>query len=256
MGQHTELPVFETAALSEPITVLYVDDDPAYLDRVRSTLADEGGMQIRTESSPDDALDRLEGVDAVVSDTATSGDTGLDLLDTVREHHPTLPFLLFTNESRSALVESVADDEWVTVLEKGDLDASVTLLAEQVRRLVDHHRTATVAGRALTSIETARDGIAIIDPDDTFQFVNQAFASHFGYDPGDLFGRDWRECYPQDEVDRLERTALESVAEGWLWTGGCRGRTADGDTVTARTRITGLGDDSLVFVLCERPENE
>jgi PAS domain S-box-containing protein len=248
--------VFETAALSEPQTVLVVDDDAATLDRVRSAMTDRNGNQLRTESTIADGADRLEGVDAVVSDTALSDERGTDLLRHVRKRYPTLPFVFYTSESPTDIAETVSDDEWVTVVEKNDSGATVRLLDDAVTRLVDSHRSATLAGRALAAIETARDGIALVGPDDRFQFVNQAFASQFGYEPDDLYGRDWRVCYPSEEVDRLERTALESVAEGWLWTGGCRGVDADGAEVTARTRITGLDDDSLVFVLCETPRQE
>jgi len=124
----------------------------------------------------------------------------------------------------------------------------------RVRRLVGYRRTATVAGRALTALETSGDGVALVDADGTVQFVDRAFASRSDRTVDDLFGGDWRDWFPAEEADRPERTALDSVAQGWLWTDTCRGRRPDGETFTARTRITGLSDDSLVFVLADPEE--
>lgn len=238
-----DLPVADAAALAEPITVLHVDADDAEREAVHSALSDDD-FEVRTEERDGDALGRLDGVDCVVAAP------GAGLLATVRDRYATLPVVLFVADLPEPTAEAVRGDDWAAVFRR-DGDRVRSLLAGRVRRLVGHRRTTTVAGRALTALETSGDGVALVDADGTVQFANKAFASRFDRTVDDLSGGDWRDCFPADEVDRLERTALDSVAQGWLWTGTCRGRRPDGETFTARTRITGLSDGGLVFVLSD-----
>lgn len=254
MTSQNERPIFETSSVADPVTGLFVDD-PISLDDLQSALDDEQ-FQFETASGVDAALDRLDDVDCVVSPQDRDGRTGLDLLAAVRERSSTLPFVIVTDEPRSAVVESLCDDDWAAVLQTGDQETAPGLLGKRLLRLVRLRRTATLGERSLAAVEIARGCIAVVAPDETYQYVNQAYASQFGYEADDLVGRDWRECFPDEEAERLERTALESVADGWLWTGGSRGRRADGETVPIRTRITGLDDGSLVFALYETDDGD
>lgn len=240
----------------QPLSVLWVDDDPEYLDRAAELLADEDGVDVITETSPMAATGRLADVDCVVCDYAMSAHDGLELLAAVREDWPTLPFVLCTGSSLPEAVEAVADDEWTELVRTEGTDLTVSLVAARCKRLVADRRSAALAGRALAGLDEASDAIAVVAPDDTFAVVNHAFARRLGYAREELLGRDWQTCFPDHEVDRLESTALETVSEDWRWTGGCIARRADGTTITAQTQIAGLDDDSVVFSLADASDDE
>jgi len=54
--------------LIEPITVLHVDDEPPLLDLTKTFLERQGGIEVRSESDPERALERLDGsIDCVLS---------------------------------------------------------------------------------------------------------------------------------------------------------------------------------------------
>ncbi|MFC7140847.1 response regulator [Halosimplex aquaticum] len=238
----------------EPIEVLCVDDDPDYLGLIEAHLSGHDDFSVRTETASSVAADAVDQVDCVVSDYDMPGMDGLDLHAEVRERSPTLPFVLFTGSARKKLAEEFPDDIWTEFLRKDDPETAMPILASRIRRLVGHHRTLRAANRTLTAIEATRDGIAVVGPDGTITFANRVFASRLGVEPDELAGRPWQTCFPDDEVERLESTAIETVRDNWQWTGGCRYVTADGEEFAAQTRVAGLDDGSLVFCLTDTDE--
>jgi len=237
------------ASSDESIDVICVDDDRDYLDLIAAHLSEHDDLTVRTETAPADALEHLDAVDCVVSDYDMPGTNGLEFLSEVRERAPTLPFVLFTGSERADIAEGFPESTWTEFLRKNSPAVTMSVLAGRIRRLVHHHRTMRTAERSLTAIEATGDAIAVVGPDGAFSFVNRVFASRFGAAPDDLLGRPWRECFPDDEVERLESTALETVRDDWQWTGGTVCETDAGDTFTAQTRVAGLDDGSLVFCL-------
>ena len=75
--------------------VLLVDDEPAVLFTLREVLADRGHEPV-TAASGREALTRLEGAEAVVTDLAMPGMSGLELLAAIRERDVSLPVVLLT----------------------------------------------------------------------------------------------------------------------------------------------------------------
>jgi two-component system, NtrC family, response regulator AtoC len=75
--------------------VLLVDDEPGVLFTLKEVL-EERGLQPVTASSGRAALEKLEGVDAVVTDLAMPEMDGLMLLRAIRERDPALPVILLT----------------------------------------------------------------------------------------------------------------------------------------------------------------
>ncbi|WP_459193525.1 response regulator [Halosimplex sp. J119] len=251
MIDYHDTTVSTQSTIEEPIDVLCVDDDRDYLELIEAHLSGHEEFTVHTEQSPSDALGALEQADCVVSDYEMPEMDGLDLLEAVRERSPTLPFVLFTGSTRKKLTERFPEEIWTDFIRKDDPKTAMPILAGRIRRLVDHHRTLRAATRSLTAIEASADGIAVVGPDGTFTFANRVFAGRLGVGPDDLAGRRWQTCFPDDEADRLESTAIATVRDDWQWTGGCRYVTDDGEEFTAQTRIAGLDDGSLVFCLID-----
>lgn len=243
--------VTATPTRDASLSLRWVDDDRDFLDRAAGSLADDPEVDVQTVTSSTVATGNLDGIDCVVSEYDLPDGDGLDVLSAVRECQAGLPVVLCTATPPAAFVDDVRAADRVEYVRKEDTHVTVSLVATRARRLVADRRTAALARRALAGLDEASDGLAVARPDDRFAVVNRAFARRFGQRRGDLLGRDWRRCFPDHEVDRLETTALETVAEDWQWTGGCTGRRADGETFTAQTRIAGLDDGSVVFCVAD-----
>ena len=242
----------ETVSVADPceetIEILCVDDDPDYLDLISAHLSDNDEFNVRTETDPQRALDVLDELDCIVSDYDMPGLNGLELLSRLRDRDPNMPFVLCTGSSREQLAEKVPDEAWTEYMRKSDVETIISVLTNRIRRMVSHNRTLRTANRTLTAVEASGDGIAIVNANGRFTFVNRVFASQFGAETDDLIGRHWQTCFPDEEVERLQSTALQTIRDDWQWTGGCRCVSDGGDRFTAQTRVAGLDDGS--FVLC------
>ncbi len=75
--------------------VLVVDDDPALRFTLEEVLG-EKGFEVVSASSGAQALERLSGVDAVITDLAMPGMDGFALLAQLKEREPDLPVVLLT----------------------------------------------------------------------------------------------------------------------------------------------------------------
>jgi PAS domain S-box-containing protein len=100
------------------------------------------------------------------------------------------------------------------------------------------------------AIEAASDGIAILDDEATYQFVNQAHAEMYGYEAAEgLLGETWRACYGDEEADRLERTALPALTDEGSWRGEAIGRRVDGTRFPEELSLTRIDDGRIVCVV-------
>lgn len=237
------------------IVVHCVDDDRDYLELIRSGLDREDDFQVRTSSDPEAALDSLEEVDCVVSDYDMPRMDGLELLSAIRERDPDLPFVLFTNERRCEVIDAIVETESADFIAKDGKRETMELLATRVRNLVDRRIVAALASRGLVAAESIDAGAVLTRSDGTIQFANRTVGDLLGRNPDALAGQHWRALFPDAEADRLADAALPSVAEGWQWVGGVAVRCADGTTLSTRTTISGLDDDSLVFTVREHDES-
>lgn len=249
MTDTTDATVSESGVDGEPTEVLCVDDDPDFLDPIETHLSGNGDFDVRTETDPTAVVGRVDSVDCIVSDYDTAGLNGLKLLRSVRERAPTLPFVLCTGSSQDELAAGLPEEVWTEMVPKSDLRVTASVLADRIRRLVGHWRTFQTAKRSLTAVEVTDDGVAVVSPNGEFTFVNYVFASQFGARPDALVGQPWQTRFPDEEVERLRSTALQTVRDDWQWTGGCRCLADDGETFATQTRVAGLDDGSFVFCL-------
>jgi PAS domain S-box-containing protein len=119
------------------------------------------------------------------------------------------------------------------------------------------------AGRVVTqaeAMEASIDGMAIVDPDGTFDYLNDAHARLYGYDDADeLAGDSWRRLYESDERERFETEVMPELRRTGHWRGEAVGRRADGTTFPQEVSLTELNDGQFVCVvrdITERREAE
>lgn len=236
--------------LRSPITILYVGDDPHWLDFVRTVLQRHDSLDVRTETAPDKALEQLETIDCLASDYVMPTMDGLELLGAVRTRDHTIPFVLVTHESLSRVADELLATDWTDYVQKNGGMSTVEILAKRSRHMVEYHRALTVARHAIASAETSRDGVAIIRADGTYEYVNPVYATTFDYEREELLDLPWHAIYADGAVDRLEKTIRPSLEDDWRWAGDCVGLRKWGETFTVQLSVTGLEDGGLVISIC------
>jgi len=95
--------------MAQPLSrVLYVDDEPGFLDLCKTFLERSGGLAVKTSRSGSEALRLLreERFDAIIADYQMPGMDGVELLVTVRSDPliSEIPFILFTARGREEVV--------------------------------------------------------------------------------------------------------------------------------------------------------
>ncbi|QUO46622.1 hybrid sensor histidine kinase/response regulator [Halorubrum ruber] len=123
--------------------VLFVDDEPGAADLAAThveRLVD--GIETVTRLSPDEALDVVrEGrVDCVVSDFDMPGADGLELLESIRDIDPGLPFVLFTGKGSEEIASDAISAGVTDYLQKGAGRDRYEMLANSVANALGRRR--------------------------------------------------------------------------------------------------------------------
>ncbi|WP_424018784.1 PAS domain S-box protein [Halorientalis pallida] len=208
-----------TGLSARPISVLHVDDDPAFLDLAGEMLdrTDEP-LDVTTETDPRDALERLasSSFDCVVSDYDMPQMDGLEFLRRVREDHPELPFVLFTGKGSEEIASEAISAGVTDYLQKGPREDQYALLANRIVNSVEHHVAEREVDETRTRfsklLEHSADYIFIIDAAGTLTYVTPSVERILGYEPEDLTGENAFEFLHPDDVERI-RSELADVLD-------------------------------------------
>ncbi|OYR43604.1 PAS domain-containing protein [Halorubrum sp. Eb13] len=111
--------------------------------------------------------------------------------------------------------------------------------------------------RQATAMDLTTSGIALLDADGTYTYLNDAHVTMFGYDDADeLLGGTWRQIYADDVIERIEREVLPVVAETGSWDGELVGVKRDGTPITQRVSLAQLPDGGITCVNLDLTEQE
>jgi len=129
------------------------------------------------------------------------------------------------------------------------------VLANRIEQAAARHRAERQVARGFHAIETAHDGISLLDDNGQFIYVNGAYADITGYDRQELIGKHWEVLYPDDEVERVYEEMLPQAREN-EWKGRTIYVRKDGASVTVDHRLAFTEDDALVCTISDGPEAE
>ena len=94
------------------------------------------------------------------------------------------------------------------------------------------------------------DGMAILDAQGRYVFLNEAHARVYGYERSDeLVGQSWRVLYGPEELRRLEAEIMPRVWSEGRWRGEAEGRRRDGSLFPQEIALTAIEGGGLVCVV-------
>lgn len=203
----------------KPIKVLLVEDNVAYSDVLRETLAGVASAQFDLAQCDrlGAALQRLreEHFHAVLLDLNLPDSQGLETFTQIREAAPAVPIIILTSIEDEALALQAIREGAQEYLVKGQIQGK--MLARIVRYVVER-RFADQALREREEFfrlisENVTDLIAVLDRNGKRLYNSPSYAKLLG-DPGQLRGTiSFVQIHPEDQ-ERIKRIFEETVATG------------------------------------------
>jgi len=226
--------------MSQPITVLIVDNEPGFADLAGEMLEREReSIVAEAATNGREALAVIErrDVDCIVSDYEMPEMTGLELLERVREDDPDLPFILFTGRGSEEIASEAIAAGVTQYLQKESGKKQYALLANQITNAVDQYRTETELReserryeRTLTTLhETTRDLMRAETKDEIYrsavatadEILDVAVAAAYAFEPTEgvlehaaSTGQSLELGDPETRFERGEGLVWEAFSEG------------------------------------------
>jgi two-component system, sensor histidine kinase and response regulator len=101
----------------------------------------------------------------------------------------------------------------------------------------------------LAVIEAATNGIAILNSNNEYVYLNKAHVTLFGYsDANELIGKTWQELYYPKEISRFERDIFPSLLQKGHWQGEATAKQQDGTTFAQELSLTLIEGQGLICV--------
>ncbi|ELZ17237.1 PAS/PAC sensor signal transduction histidine kinase [Haloterrigena salina JCM 13891] len=213
-------------------------------------------LTVRTVESSAAVLESLAAVDCVVTEADLGETTGLDLLRSIRDRDPKFPVLMLTGAGSEALASRAISAGITDYVPRGDGTENAVDVSDRIEAAVDQYRSELDARRTYAALETAQEGISLLDENGKFTYVNQVYADNYGYDREEMLGRHWEILYPADETDQVHEEILPEVHEEGHWRGQTTGLRADGTTFPEQHSLTEIEDGGLVCVVRDISERK
>ncbi len=222
----------ETQHRDSDIRVLIVEDDPllsevsaTYLERLNDT------FDVVTETDPTEAVQRLERepFDCIVSDFVMPEMDGIELLETVRDTHDDLPFILLTGKGDEDLAsEAMAKGVTDYLRKRRDTDQYETL-SMRIHDAVERRGRSTATDREHALLTAAPAVAAVVDPNGTVRWVEESIHDRLDRSGADVRGDNVFSFVHDEDVQAL-REAFFEVVEGSAdsFERDCRIETGDG----------------------------
>lgn len=100
------------------------------------------------------------------------------------------------------------------------------------------------------AMEAAIDGMAILNEQGEYAYLNRAHAEIYGYDSAEeLIGKSWKTLYDDEELRRFARDIMPALGRKGRWHGEARGLKKDGTRFPQELSLTVLSDGGLVCVI-------
>ncbi|ELY55990.1 adaptive-response sensory-kinase [Natronococcus amylolyticus DSM 10524] len=124
------------------------------------------------------------------------------------------------------------------------------LLLAVVRDVTERREAERTTRQLREAVESSMDGVAVLDNVGEYVYVNGAHAEMYGFDdPDKLIGKSWRAMYTDEEIDRLEREAMSTIAAEGEWRGEATGHRVDGEHFPQEVSLTALDSGGLICVV-------
>ncbi len=100
------------------------------------------------------------------------------------------------------------------------------------------------------AIDSSMDGVALLDPEGKYYYINQVHLTMFGYDKEEeLLGKTWQYIYDAAEITRINAHIFPKLAQQGKWKGETIGKSKSGVPVNQEISLT-ITEDGGIICIC------
>ncbi|ELZ82702.1 multi-sensor signal transduction histidine kinase [Haloferax elongans ATCC BAA-1513] len=211
-----------TGERENPIRVLHVDDDASFAELTSTLLERESTagppLEVQTETDPTAVDPPLGTVDCVVSDYDMPVVDGLELLEKVRQHHPGLPFILFTGRGSEEIASKAISAGVTDYLRKGGRRDRFGVLANRIRNVVAKRRAEQSARQSTRLLRNVIDHLPqcvfVKDIEGQYLLINENGAETYGGSPEDIEGKTESEVNDPETAAQFREEDRQVIEQG------------------------------------------
>jgi len=123
-------------------------------------------------------------------------------------------------------------------------------VSSQIATAIERQRRNEVLRQQSAAMEASIDGMAVLNGQEEYVYLNQAHARMFGYDsPQELLGTSWHVLYGSEESARFDSEIKPALEQRGQWRGEMLGRRADGSTFALELSLSNVYGIGLVAVV-------
>ena len=99
----------------------------------------------------------------------------------------------------------------------------------------------------IDAINASHEGIAMLDEDGNYKYMNTAHEHMFGYDKNELIGKSWETLYTKETVTWFLENVTPIILKDGYWSGEVNAISKDGVTVVEQVvYLTALPNGGLI----------
>ncbi len=245
---------------AQAIKILLVEDsltDATFLQKILHIETSVTAWEVVHMTQLSDTLIYLreDECDVVLLDLFLPDQQGLKTLQQVRAAVPNTPIVVLTGLDDEAIAIETLRQGAQDYLVKGQIE--VNLLVRSIRYAIERSQTLKIMQRQSAAIEAASDGIAILNQDEQFIYLNQAYAEIYGYDsPTDLLGKTWRLVYDDTDLKEMARRVALDLQDKGSWRGEAIAKKQDGEKFYQELSLTAIDKDGFVCIVRDVTERK
>ena len=133
----------------------------------------------------------------------------------------------------------------------------LSIIASSISSEEGRKRAAETLKRQTDAMEAAIDGMALLDANQRYIFMNQAHATIYGYNnAGDLLDKSWRILYAENELQRFDQEIMPELQRKGQWQGRATGLRKDGTAFPQEVSLNALDKGGMICVVRDITERK
>ena len=123
---------------------------------------------------------------------------------------------------------------------------------ELERSLAVHQKSEQSKADIFRAIEHGLEGLAFLDQEGRYTYLNPAHAAIYGYQPEELINRSWKTLYASEWVAKIEQQYFPILLNVGRWSGEVQGLTKSGQKIYAEISLvlSQEGEDPTRWLMC------